>query len=109
MEPLPGVTELSPLRLFWNVVAQFPWLGKNDWQLGREMAIELLIQCLVRQMTVLNRSTCDGRRGSCSLGSGRQSVFLDLVAELNRQGVGRKVSADMFGLGFGRTSGRFNA
>lgn len=63
------------------------------------MTIELLIQCIVRQTTILiaQLATVGGARAP--LAQVADQVFLDLVAELNRQGVGRKVSADMFGLG----------
>lgn len=63
------------------------------------MTIELLIQSIVRQATILiaQLATSGGVRAPLAQVANR--VFLDLVTELERQGVSRKVSADMFGLG----------
>src|SRR5215471_11694987 len=63
------------------------------------MTVELLIQAIVRQTTILiaQLATAGGTRAP--LASVAHQVFLDLVRELERQGVSRKVSADMFGLG----------
>ena len=63
------------------------------------MTIELLIHSLVRQMTVLiaQLATTGGTRAP--LVQVANQVFLDLVRELERHGLSRKVSADMFGLG----------
>ena len=63
------------------------------------MTIELLIQCLVRQTTILIAQLATTGGARAPLAQVANQVFLDLVAELNRQGVGRKVSADMFGMG----------
>jgi hypothetical protein len=63
------------------------------------MTIELLIQCIVRQTTVLIAQLATTGGARAPLAQVADQVFLDLVAELNRQGVGRKISADMFGLG----------
>jgi hypothetical protein len=63
------------------------------------MTIELLIQCIVRQTTVLIAQLATTGGARAPLAQVANQVFLDLVAELGRQGVGRKVSADMFGLG----------
>ncbi len=63
------------------------------------MTIELLIQCIVRQTTVLIAQLATAGGARAPLAQVANQVFLDLVAELSRQGVGRKVSADMFGLG----------
>lgn len=63
------------------------------------MTIELLIQCIVRQTTVLIAQLATAGGARAPLAQIANQVFLDLVAELNRQGVGRKVSADMFGMG----------
>jgi hypothetical protein len=62
------------------------------------MNIPLLIDAIVRQTTVLiaQLSTTAGLRAP--LAQVANKVFLDLVTELRRQGVGRKVIADMFGL-----------
>ncbi len=63
------------------------------------MTVELLIQAIVRQTTILiaQLATAGGTRAP--LASVAHQVFLELVKELERQGVSRKVSADMFGLG----------
>lgn len=63
------------------------------------MTVELLIQAIVRQTTLLiaQLATTGGTRAP--LAHVAHQVFLDLVRELERQGVSRKVSADMFGLG----------
>ena len=63
------------------------------------MRIELLIEAIVRQTTILiaQLATSGGTRAPLAQVAGQ--VFLDLVDELERQGVSRKVSADMFGLG----------
>ncbi len=63
------------------------------------MTIELLIQCIVRQTTVLIAQLATAGGARAPLAQVANQVFLDLVEELSRQGVGRKVSADMFGLG----------
>jgi hypothetical protein len=62
------------------------------------MTIELLIHAIVRQTTILigQLATSGGTRAPLAAVAGQ--VFLDLVHELERQGVSRKVSADMFGL-----------
>lgn len=63
------------------------------------MTVELLIQALVRQTAILvaQLATTGGVRAPLSQIANQ--VFLDLVRELERLGVSRKVSADMFGLG----------
>jgi hypothetical protein len=60
--------------------------------------LQLLIDQLVRQTTVLiaQLSTAHGLRAP--LAHVASQVFLDLAEELHQQGVSRKVSADMFGL-----------
>ncbi len=62
------------------------------------MALEGLISSIVRQTTVLiaRLSTTGGERSPLSQVA--DQVFVGLVAELERQGVGKKVAADMFGL-----------
>lgn len=64
-----------------------------------KMTLELLIQCIVRQTTVLIAQLATAGGARAPLAQIANQVFLDLVNELNRQGVGRKVSADMFGMG----------
>lgn len=63
------------------------------------MTIELLIHAIVRQTTVLIAQLATARGLRAPLAHIANQVFLDLVEELERQGVSRKVSADMFGLG----------
>jgi len=63
------------------------------------MTIELLIHALVRQTTILIAQLATARGVRAPLAQIANQVFLDLVGELERQGVSRKVSADMFGLG----------
>ncbi len=63
------------------------------------MTVELLIQAIVHQTTVLIAQLATLGGGRAPLAQVANQVFLDLVRELERQGVSRKVSADMFGLG----------
>jgi len=63
------------------------------------MTIELLIQSIVRQTTILIAQLATSGGARAPLAQVASQVFLDLVSELERQGVSRKVSADMFGLG----------
>ena len=60
--------------------------------------VKLLIDAIIRQTMVLiaQLSTSSGLRAP--LAHVANQVFLDLVVELEAQGVGRKVIADMFGL-----------
>jgi hypothetical protein len=62
------------------------------------MNLERLISNIVRQTTVLiaRLSTAGGVRSP--LARVADQVFVGLVSELERQGVGKKVAADMFGL-----------
>lgn len=63
------------------------------------MTVPLLVAAIVRQTTVLiaQLATTGGVRAP--LAQIADQVFLDLVRELQRQGISRKVSADMFGMG----------
>ncbi len=63
------------------------------------MTIELLISAIVRQTTILIAQLATSGGARAPLTQVANQVFLDLVRELERQGVSRKVSADMFGLG----------
>ncbi|HET9954082.1 MAG TPA: hypothetical protein VFQ61_06245 [Polyangiaceae bacterium] len=63
------------------------------------MTIELLIHAIVRQTTILIAQLATSRGARAPLAQIANQVFVDLVRELDRQGVSRKVSADMFGLG----------
>lgn len=62
------------------------------------MNTQLLIDAVVRQTTILiaQLATAGGARTPLSDVAGQ--VFVDLARELHRQGVSRKVAADMFGL-----------
>ena len=63
------------------------------------MTIEVLIQAIVRQTTVLIAQLATSWGSRAPLAQVASQVFLNLVSELEAQGVSRKVSADMFGLG----------
>lgn len=63
------------------------------------MTIELLIHAIVRQTTILIAQLATSRGVRAPLAQVANQVFIDLVRELDRQGVSRKVSADMFGVG----------
>jgi hypothetical protein len=63
------------------------------------MTLELLIHGIVRQTTILIAQLATAGGVRAPLAHIANQVFLDLVRELERQGVSRKVSADMFGLG----------
>jgi hypothetical protein len=63
------------------------------------MTVELLIQSIVRQTTVLIAQLATSGGARAPLAQVANQVFMDLVAELDRQGLSRKVIADMFGLG----------
>lgn len=63
------------------------------------MTVELLIHAIVRQTTILIAQLATAGGVRAPLSQIANQVFLDLVRELDRQGVSRKVSADMFGLG----------
>ena len=62
------------------------------------MNLQLLIDSIVRQTTVLIAQLATAQGVRAPLAHVANQVFLDLADELNRQGVSRKVSADMFGL-----------
>ena len=63
------------------------------------MTVELLIEAIVRQTTILIAQLATSGGSRAPLAQVADQVFLNLVHELERQGVSRKVSADMFGLG----------
>jgi hypothetical protein len=62
------------------------------------MTIAVLIQSIVRQTTILIAQLATTGRARAPLAQIADQVFAELVFELERQGVSRKVSADMFGL-----------
>jgi hypothetical protein len=93
------VTYLSPLPIFSFAMADWrAWLriSRETW---KPMTIDLLIQCIVQQTTVLIAQLATAGGARAPLAQIANQIFLDLVSELNRQGVGRKVTADMFGMG----------
>jgi len=63
------------------------------------MNVTLLIGAVVRQTTVLIAELATAGGVRAPLAQVADKVFMDLVRELERQGVSRKVSADMFGMG----------
>jgi hypothetical protein len=63
------------------------------------MTVEFLIHAIVHQTTILIAQLATHGGVKAPLAQIANQVFLDLVSELDRQGVSRKVSADMFGLG----------
>ena len=63
------------------------------------MTIDLLLHAIVRQTTILIAQLATSRGIRAPLAQIANQVFLELVGELERQRVSRKVSADMFGLG----------
>ena len=62
------------------------------------MTIQLLIDSIVRQTTVLIAQLATSGGVRAPLAHVANQVFLDLANELEAQGVSRKVSADMFGM-----------
>jgi predicted acetyltransferase len=62
------------------------------------MNVNLLIDSIVRQTTVLIAQLATAGGGRPSLAHTANQVFVSLVRELRDQGVGNKVIADMFGM-----------
>ncbi len=62
------------------------------------MQTRLLVDAIVRQTTVLIGQLCTAAGFRAPLAQVADQVFLGLARELEAQGVGRKVAADMFGL-----------
>jgi hypothetical protein len=60
--------------------------------------VQLLIDSIVRQTTVLIAQLATAGGARAPLAHVANQVFLDLARELDAQGVSRKVGADMFGL-----------
>jgi hypothetical protein len=60
--------------------------------------VNLLIDALVRQTTVLIAQLATAAGARAALAHTANQVFMDLVSELKEQGLGNKVIADMFGL-----------
>jgi hypothetical protein len=62
------------------------------------MNSKLLVDAIVRQTTVLIAQVCTAAGVRAPLAQIADQVFLGLSREIEAQGVGRKVAADMFGL-----------
>jgi hypothetical protein len=62
------------------------------------MNLQLLIDSIIRQTTVLIAQLATAQGVRAPLANLANQVFLDLANELNQQGVSRKVCADMFGM-----------
>ena len=62
------------------------------------MNLQLLIDSIIRQTTVLIAQLATAQGVRAPLANVANQVFLDLSNELNQQGVSRKVCADMFGM-----------
>lgn len=62
------------------------------------MNVQVLIDAIVRQTTVLIAQLATSGGVRAPLAHVANDVFLDLAREIERQGVSRKVSADMFGM-----------
>ena len=65
---------------------------------ARTVNVQLLIDSIVRQTTVLIAQLATRGGIRAPLAHVANQVFVDLATELNNQGVSRKVSADMFGM-----------
>jgi len=69
------------------------------------MTVDLLIHAIVRQTTILIAQLASAGGVRAPLADIANQVFLDIVRELERQGLSREASADLFGVGlrdFGR-------
>jgi hypothetical protein len=62
------------------------------------MNVQVLIDAIMRQTTVLIAQLATSGGVRAPLAHVANDVFLDLAREIERQGVSRKVSADMFGM-----------
>ena len=68
------------------------------WSHGSAMNVQVLIDSIVRQVTVLIAQLATSGGIRAPVAHLANQVFLDLARELEAQGVSRKVSADMFGM-----------
>jgi hypothetical protein len=73
-------------------------LGLPLWGRGDAVNAQVLIDSIVRQVTVLIAQLATSGGIRAPLSHVANQVFLDLARELEGQGVSRKVSADMFGM-----------
>ena len=62
------------------------------------MNSKLLVDAIVRQTTVLIAQVCTAAGVRAPLAHIADQVFLGLSREIEAQGVGRKIVADMFGM-----------
>lgn len=62
------------------------------------MNTQLLIDAVVRQTTILIAQLATSGGSRTPLADVANQIFADLARELHRQGVTRKVAADMFGM-----------
>ena len=78
----------------------YPSGSRPFYEVGRRPSTtpQLLIDAVVRQTTVLIAQLATSGGVRAPLAHVANQVFLELASELERQGVSRKVSADMFGL-----------
>ena len=65
---------------------------------SRVVNVNLLIDAIVRQTTVLIAQIATTAGARAPLAHTANQVFMDLVRELREQGLGNKVIADMFGI-----------
>jgi hypothetical protein len=71
-----------------------------------QMNINVLIDSIVRQTTILIAQLATSAGMRAPLAHTANQVFLDLVRELKQQGLGNKVIADMFGMALRTYHGR---
>lgn len=62
------------------------------------MNVNILIDAIVRQTTVLIAQLATAAGARATLSQTANQVFIDLIAELKHQGLGNKLIAEMFGL-----------
>jgi hypothetical protein len=86
-------TPVDDLRVIW-----FGFDASDILGFGFAMNVQVLIDSLVRQVTVLIAQLATSGGIRAPVAHLANQVFLDLARELEMQGVSRKVSADMFGM-----------
>src|SRR3954471_12905737 len=86
----------SPTEPLGCQMCRLPWRATASY--NQVVNVRLLIDSVVRQTMVLvaELATSGGLRAPLSHVAGQ--AFLELARELENQGVGKKVSADMFGM-----------
>lgn len=73
-------------------------IGIGGFLLSGLMNVNLLIDAVIRQTTILIAQLATSAGLRAPLANLANAVFLDLADELEAQGVSRKVAADMFGM-----------